>query len=183
MKANLGKVTAAWPRGETGVLLAGSSRVCGRTGPGARVRRWKPLPGLPAGPTLPPEAARSTAFLHFLLLLQPQTDGAWSQAVLRKARGGGVGLGARAQPRLEPRSRGQVQSPMSGSFGAPRRGTYPFQKAGRSLARSVLGRPSSPFSAARGVYAVSFATEPSGFPAARKSLCASATRLLRSYAP
>lgn len=184
MKAKLGKVTAAWPRGETRVLLAGSSRVCGPTGPGARVRRWKPLPGLPAGQTLAPETARSTAFLHFLLLPQPQTDAAWGQAVLRKARGVGWGWGHARNPGSNPEAAGKsrVRCPApSGPLGGEL--TLSRRPGARSLARSVPGRPSSPFSAARGVYAVRFATEPSVFPVARKSSCASATRLLRRYAP
>lgn len=77
-KGKLGKVTEAWPRGGTRALLAGSCRVRGPAGPGARVRRWKPLSGIPAGLTLAREAAWSIAFLHFLLPLQPQTDRARS---------------------------------------------------------------------------------------------------------
>lgn len=140
MKAKLGKVTAAWPRGETRVLLAGSSRVCGPTGPGARVRRWKPLPGLPAGQTLAPETARSTAFLHFLLLPQPQTDAAWGQAVLRKARGVGWGWGHARNPGSNPEAAGKsrVRCPApSGPLGGEL--TLSRRPGARSLAPCRVG--------------------------------------------
>lgn len=141
----------------------------------ARVRRWRPVRGFPAGLTLAPEAARATAFLHVLLPLQPQMDGAWSQAMLRKA----LGAGRARKPRLEPRSWGESPDPEVRAPLEPLGGELTL--SGRSDARSLrVGRPTSPLGAAGGVYGVRFAPEPSAFPAARQGLCASAMGLLRS---
>lgn len=160
----------------TRLLLAGSCKVCDTAGSDARVRRWKSPPALPAGLTLASGAAWPTAFLHCSPPLQPRADQAWSQARLRKP----WGLGAR-----ESRDRTPKLGASSDSDGrlprGPLVGNLPFRKARRSLALrwAGLGLVSAPPGRLR---STRFPTEPSAFPAARKSSRASSTGLRRSYA-
>ena len=158
-------------------MFAGSSRACGQIGRGARVRRWKPLVAFPTGLTLASEAARSTAFLHILRRSSPR----WTGPGARPCFGKPWGLAARGNPVSNSEAGGRAQIPKFGLPGSPSAGNLPFPE-GRTLDRSESGRPTSPLGAARDVYGVRFAPEPSAFPAARKGLCASTTGLLRSYA-
>ncbi|KAG8504630.1 T-box transcription factor TBX5, partial [Galemys pyrenaicus] len=66
-------------------------RICCPAAPRLGVRRWKRLPAFPAGLTLAPGAARATEFLHFSLLLPPQTAGPGARPCFGKP----WGLGAR----------------------------------------------------------------------------------------
>lgn len=110
------------------------------------VRRWKPLPALPAGLTLAPEAARSTVFLPFSLPLQPQTGRARSQAMIRKALGAGGGRNPGSILEAAGKSRFRSSAPSRPVGGELTRSLGQF--------RTALGRHSSSLRAAGAVYAV-----------------------------
>lgn len=133
----------------TWVLLAGSCRVCGPAGPGVRVRRWKPLPALPAGLTLaPPGAARQPRSCTLCRCSNPGPSRPGARPSLEKPWGLGVRKSRDRTPKLgaTPDFDGPAPSgPLGGELTLPE---------GPALARSVLGRPSCFLRAAGGIYAV-----------------------------